>query len=129
MQILRFALDDRSLASLRMTTFVDSNEIGWEMMGRGVKRQVLKHGDDLMMVRVEFEKDGIGAMHQHPHRQATYVAAGRFLVTVGSEKKELNAGDVFYAAADVPHGVRALEKGTLVDVFTPIREDFLKPVL
>jgi quercetin dioxygenase-like cupin family protein len=110
------------------TTFVEGSEIGWETMGRGVRRQVLNHGDDLMMVRVEFEKDAIGAIHQHPHRQASYVAAGRFLVTVGGEQRELKAGDVFYAAGDVPHGVRALERGTLVDVFTPIREDFLKPV-
>ena len=111
-----------------MTTFVSANEIGWETMAHGVRRQVLGHGPDLMMVRVEFEKDGIGAMHQHPHRQATYVAEGRFLVTVGGERQELKAGDVFYAQADEPHGVRALEKGTLLDVFTPIREDFLKPV-
>ena len=111
-----------------MAVFIDNNEIAWETMGHGVRRQVLGHGDDLMLVRVEFEKDAIGTIHQHPHRQASFVAAGRFLVTVGSEQKELNAGDVFYAAGDTPHGVRALEKGTLVDVFTPIREDFLKPV-
>ena len=109
-------------------TFIESNEIGWETMGHGVRRQVLGHGDDLMIVRVEFEKDAIGTMHQHPHRQASYVAAGRFLVTVAGEQKVLNTGDVFYAAADTPHGVRALEKGTLIDVFTPIREDFLTPV-
>ena len=111
-----------------MTNFVAGSEIGWETMGHGVRRQVLGHGTDLMMVRVEFEKDAIGAMHQHPHRQATYVAAGRFLVTVGDEQKELKAGDVFYAPGDVQHGVRALEQGPLLDVFTPIREDFLKPV-
>ena len=40
---------------------------------------------------------------------------------------ELVAGDCFYASADVPHGVRAIEAGTLIDVFTPIREDLLGP--
>jgi quercetin dioxygenase-like cupin family protein len=108
--------------------FVSAQQIGFETMGAGVRRQVLGHGTDLMMVRVEFEKDGIGAIHNHPHRQASYVVEGRFLVTVGGEQQELKAGDVFYAATDVPHGVRALEKGVLLDVFTPIREDFLKPV-
>lgn len=111
-----------------MRSFVTGGEIGWETMGHGVRRQVLGHGDDLMLVRVEFEKDGIGTIHHHPHRQASYVVAGHFLVTVGDEQKELKAGDVFYAAANQPHGVRALERGTLLDVFTPIREDFLKPV-
>jgi quercetin dioxygenase-like cupin family protein len=39
------------------------------------------------------------------------------------------AGDCFYASADVVHGVRALEDGALIDVFTPVRKDFLMPGL
>jgi quercetin dioxygenase-like cupin family protein len=105
--------------------FVRSSEIGWETTGHGTRRQVLGRGTDLMIVRMEFEPDSLGAIHHHPHRQASYVVAGRFLVTVGGEQRELNAGDVFYAAANEPHGVRALERGTLVDVFTPFREDLL----
>jgi quercetin dioxygenase-like cupin family protein len=67
----------------------------------------------------------VGAVHHHPHRQVTYVAAGTFEVTVGGERTTLGTGDCFFAKADVPHGVRALSAGTLVDVFTPCREDFL----
>jgi quercetin dioxygenase-like cupin family protein len=52
---------------------------------------------------------------------------GRFDVTVGDETSELVAGDCFYAAADEIHGVLALEDGALIDVFTPVREDFLMP--
>lgn len=81
-----------------------------------------------MMVRVEFKKGAVGALHHHPHRQATYIVAGRFEVTVGDELHELAHGDCFYAPSDVPHGVRALEDGELVDVFTPVRDDFLAPV-
>ncbi|MEO7455937.1 MAG: cupin domain-containing protein [Gemmatimonadaceae bacterium] len=108
-------------------SFVRCADIGWEKMAEGVRRQVLGHGSDLMMVRVEFEKGGIGAMHHHPHRQATYVVAGRFEVKVGDQVTELGTGDVFYAERDVMHGVTALEGGVLLDVFTPIREDFLAP--
>jgi quercetin dioxygenase-like cupin family protein len=107
--------------------FVRSADIGWEHMAAGVRRQVLGHGSDLMLVRVEFEKGGIGAVHHHPHRQATHVLSGRFEVTVGDDTAELVAGDNFYAEANVPHGVRALEAGVLLDVFTPVREDFLLP--
>jgi quercetin dioxygenase-like cupin family protein len=46
-------------------------------------------------------------------------------VTVGDSKATLAEGDTFFAAADVPHGVRALEKGMLIDCFTPSRADFL----
>ena len=107
--------------------FIHCADIGWEHMAPGVRRQVLGHGSDLMIVRVEFERDGVGALHHHPHRQATHIVHGRFEVTVGDDTTELGAGDCFYAEANVPHGVRAVEGGVLLDVFTPIREDFLAP--
>lgn len=108
--------------------FIHSSEIAWEKTGEGVRRQVLGHGTDLMVVRVEFSQGAVGALHSHPHRQATYVVAGKFEVTVGDDMKELGAGDVFYPPGGVTHGVKALEGGVLVDVFTPVREDFLAPV-
>ena len=106
--------------------FVRGEDVAWDTMDAGVRRQVMVYGPDLMLVRVEFETGAIGRLHHHPHRQATYVAAGRFEVTVGSEQATLGAGDTFFAVADVPHGVRALEPGTLIDCFTPAREDFIK---
>jgi quercetin dioxygenase-like cupin family protein len=106
--------------------FVHGRDVAWQTMGEGVRRQILTHGPDLMLVRVDFHAGSVGKMHHHPHRQATYVAAGRFEVTVGNEVRMLDAGDSFFAVADVPHGVRALAAGTLLDCFTPAREDFLE---
>ena len=108
------------------TAFVKTAETVWQTLGPGLRRQILGHGRDLMMVRVDFEKGAIGALHQHPHRQVTYVAAGVFAASVNGTTKTLEAGDCFYVAADQQHGVVALEAGTLIDVFTPTREDFLK---
>jgi quercetin dioxygenase-like cupin family protein len=105
--------------------FVRGATTAWEAIAPGVRRQILGHGDDLMIVRVDFEAGAVGALHQHPHRQATYVVAGRFEITLGGERRTLEPGDCFFAAADVPHGVRALEAGTLIDSFTPARTDFL----
>ena len=109
------------------SSFVRSAEVGWEHTADGVRRQVLGHGTDLMIVRVEFEQGAVGALHKHPHRQASHVLSGRFEVTVGDDTTELHAGDCFYTEADVSHGVRAIEAGALLDVFTPVREDFLQP--
>lgn len=106
--------------------FVRGDDAAWETMDTGVRRQILVHGPDLMLVRVEFERGAIGKLHHHPHRQASWVAAGRFEVTVGDQQTILGAGDSFFAVADVTHGVRALEPGTLLDCFTPAREDFLR---
>jgi quercetin dioxygenase-like cupin family protein len=105
--------------------FVAGDGRPWEDLGGGVSRQILGHDDQLMMVRVRFEPGSVGAMHHHPHRQATYVASGSFRVEMDGRVRVLQAGDAFFAAPDVPHGVVALEAGVLVDVFTPAREDFL----
>jgi quercetin dioxygenase-like cupin family protein len=113
------------MSFLTSPAFVRTVDISWEATAPGVKRQVLAHGPDLMLVRVDFEQSAVGALHQHPHRQATYVASGRFECMVGSQTQILSAGDSFFAPANVPHAVRALEAGTLIDSFAPAREDFV----
>ena len=111
---------------IKRSAFVLSGETSWETVGAGVRRQVLGHGPDLMMVRVEFERGAVGTLHHHPHRQVTYVAAGAFEATVAGETRRFQPGDCFYVAAELDHGVVAVEPGTLIDVFTPAREDFLQ---
>ena len=107
------------------TPFIDSASTSWTQLADGIDRQILSYGPDLMIVRVRFQPGAAGAMHHHPHRQATYVARGSFEVTVGDAVKTLSEGDTFFADANVPHGVKALEGGLLIDCFTPMRADFL----
>lgn len=108
------------------TAFVENDESEWKTVGQGIRRQILAHGPDLMIVRVTFEPGAIGMLHHHPHRQATYVADGSFEATVGGEKRVLKTGDSFFAASEVSHGVVALESGVLIDCFSPARADFLE---
>jgi quercetin dioxygenase-like cupin family protein len=104
---------------------VSSTDRQWENAGQGVQRQILGFDDQVMMVRVKFEKHAVGYVHTHPHRQVTYIESGTFDVQVGDVKKVLHAGDSFFAPPDAPHGVTAIEAGYLIDVFTPARQDFL----
>jgi quercetin dioxygenase-like cupin family protein len=78
-----------------------------------------------MMVHILFEKGAIGTLHHHVHRQISYVESGSFEVTIDGNTTILKQGDCFFVAPDLVHGVVALEKGSLVDVFTPARMDFL----
>lgn len=105
--------------------FSRRTEGDWTDLGGGNRRRVLLHTDELMMVEFAFEKGGIGALHSHPHVQASYVAEGSFEVTVGDLTEVLSAGDSFIAPSNVVHGVKALEAGRLLDSFTPHRADFL----
>ena len=97
----------------------------WTETPDGNRRRVLLHTDELMMVEFAFEKGGVGALHSHPHVQSSYVAEGRFEVTIDGQVQTLSAGDGFIVPSNLVHGVKALEVGRLVDTFTPHRADFL----
>ena len=93
--------------------------------GAGVERRVLAHQGSLMLVEVSFAKGSVGAVHTHPHEQVTYVVNGSLELQLGEEKQVIKAGDSYYVAPDLPHGVVALEEAVLIDIFSPQREDFL----
>lgn len=94
--------------------------------GENVTRQVLSDHPDLMVVAFSFGKEGaIGALHDHPHVQSTYVESGRFRFTLGDEEREVGPGDSFVVPSGMTHGCVCLKPGKLVDCFTPRRDDFL----
>lgn len=106
--------------------FIQDQQIVWETVTPGVRTKLLAHCDQLMMVKVEFESNAVGSPHSHPHVQISFVESGRFEVQIKEVKKILTAGDVFRVPSNEMHGVVCLEKGVLIDVFNPAREDFLK---
>jgi quercetin dioxygenase-like cupin family protein len=97
----------------------------WTPTPDGNRRRVILHTDELMMVEFDFDKGGVGALHSHPHVQASYVAAGKFEVTIAGKTQTIEAGGAYIVPSGLVHGVKALEAGRLVDTFTPHRADFL----
>ena len=106
--------------------FIKDSEVAWEVTAPGMKRKIMAYDESLMVVRVEFEKGGVGTVHQHPHVQITHVQSGVFEVEVAGEKNILKAGDAFFIPSNVLHGAVCLEAGVLIDTFSPMREDFIK---
>ena len=94
-------------------------------LGGGVSRRVLAYTPQLMIVEVNFEKGSEGSLHTHPHSQNTYVRSGRFRFMVDGEAVEVGPGDTLAFPPDIPHGTLCLEAGTRLDIFTPMREDFV----
>jgi len=91
----------------------------------GVTRNVLAYCDEAMCVSHHFEKDAVGALHSHPQTQITYVAEGVFEFNIDGEVKTVKKGDTMLKQDGVKHGCKCLEKGILVDFFTPKRDDFI----
>ena len=107
-------------------SFARREDITPKVLGGGVTRRVLAHNPDIMAVEVSFEKGARGDRHTHPHTQISYALSGRFIYSLGDEEYELNPGDSIAVPGGAVHGTLCLEKGALLDVFTPQREDFLK---
>ncbi len=105
--------------------FIENKEVPWEATAPGIKRKIMSYDERLMVVKVEFEKGAVGTLHQHYHSQITHLEKGAFEVEIGDEKKILRAGDAFYIPPNVMHGAVCLEPGVLIDIFSPMREDFV----
>lgn len=106
-------------------SFQKEQSRSWVNVDPGVDRMIMGYDKNLMMVKVRFQKDAIGALHSHSHIQSTYIASGRFEVTIDRNICLLEAGDTFFVEPNLVHGVVCVEEGLLIDVFHPCREDFL----
>jgi quercetin dioxygenase-like cupin family protein len=110
---------------LTTNIFQIETDLAWQKADTKIERQVFGYSDEVMMVKVRFEKGGIGSMHQHPHTQVTYVESGEFEMTIGDNKKIIRKGDGYFVPPNILHGCVCLEAGMLIDCFTPMRADFL----
>ncbi len=92
----------------------------------GITRQVQADHPNMMVVEVNFAEEGaVGKSHSHHHTQATYVKSGRFSFTIDDKEMLVGPGDSFVISSHVVHGCICIEPGTLIDCFTPRRDDFL----
>ncbi len=107
------------------TLFAPADATPWVEVAPGNRRRVLVSRPELMQVEFAFDAGAIGALHSHPHVQASYVVEGRFEVTIAEVTTVLTTGGSFIVPPDVVHGAKALTAGRLVDCFTPRRDDFL----
>ncbi len=105
--------------------YLVSSEMEWEELGGGVSRKILGYDNQIMMVHVKFEKGAVGSPHHHFHTQTTFCAAGKFEFEIDGEKQIVQAGDGVYIQPNLVHSAVCLEEGMLIDVFSPVREDFL----
>ena len=101
------------------------DDVPVEPVADGIERQMIV-GAKLMVCRLRFRPHVRTAAHSHPHEQITLVERGRVQFTIAGEVSIARQGDVLHFAPGVLHGATMLdEEVVLVDIFTPVREDFL----
>ena len=106
--------------------FFINEEIEFQQVNENIKRKIVAHGGDMMIVEVHFKKGAIGDVHEHFHEQTSYCIKGKLEFTVGDQKSIIGPGDSIYMPSDLAHGCVFLEVDTVfLDIFTPHRESFL----
>ena len=91
----------------------------------GVDFVVLSIGKDTMVTKMLYKPTDFVPFHKHPNEQSGYVISGRYKLKFGGEEYLLTEGDAYSIPADVEHSIEIIEAGQVVDVFTPIRQDYL----
>jgi quercetin dioxygenase-like cupin family protein len=90
----------------------------------GTIRGHYAHLDHMTIGEVELRPDIVLPMHRHPHEQISYVISGRFEFTVGDETTILGPGMAALIPGGVTHGGRTLTACRVIDMFSPVREDY-----
>ena len=114
-----------------MAPVLKYNEVSSELVREGVKRKLI-HTKTLMSVLIDFDNgpwEEAEPYHSHPHEQTSYVAKGEIIFYCeGEEPQKLKEGDMFAVHSGKKHTIQLLTKeARLIDSFTPLRNDFLKP--
>jgi quercetin dioxygenase-like cupin family protein len=102
-----------------------SNENPWIELAPGIRRRTISHGTTMYQMIAELEAGSVMPEHKHPQEQIMFIVAGRMKVNVGGASHELRPGDSFYLESNVPHGVETFEKTTVIDTFSPPRDEYL----
>jgi quercetin dioxygenase-like cupin family protein len=91
----------------------------------GVDFVVLSIGKDTMVTKMLYKSTDSVPFHKHPNEQSGYVVSGKYKLKFGEAEYTLTEGDTYSIPANVEHSMEITEAGEVVDVFSPIRQDYL----
>lgn len=107
-----------------MSTFHRLRDIRPHAIREGITARAVE-GDRMTLAVVDLEPDAVLPEHHHEPEQLGFVIAGIITMRIGTEKRELHAGETYTIPSNVPHDAKAGPQGcTVADVFAPVRADW-----
>jgi quercetin dioxygenase-like cupin family protein len=106
-------------------SFYSWSKIPVEKLTDNLSRKIVS-GKKVMLAQVFLKKGCVIAAHSHESEQMTYILSGAMTLRLPDKEMTLNEGDVLNIPSGVEHSAVALEDTLDLDVFSPIREDWLK---
>ena len=105
--------------------FNQKSENGYKSNVKGIEQKTLVYGERTLMAEFLLKKGGILPRHSHPHEQTGYLVSGHIVLSVGAGKFDAKAGDSWCIPMGAEHSAEILEDSIAVEVFSPVREDYL----
>lgn len=105
--------------------FRGSGPEGYEPAVPGIRRKTLCYGDATLISEFRLDAGHVLPRHAHPQEQTGYLVSGRLRMTIGDRTCEAGPGDSWCIPGGVEHGAEVLEDSVAVEVFSPVREDYL----
>jgi quercetin dioxygenase-like cupin family protein len=105
--------------------FQKHSEKGYTLTIPGISQKTLVHGKKTLMTEFLLKKGCRLPNHSHPHEQTGYLVFGRIRLSIGSEEYEVTPGDSWCIPGGMEHGATILEDSVAIEVFSPVREDYL----
>ena len=96
-----------------------------EQLNPSVSRQVI-HGETMTVARIRLRKGAVVPLHHHLSEQISMIEHGRLRFVVAGEERILGAGESLIIPPHAPHLVEALEDSLATDLFSPVREDWIR---
>ena len=105
--------------------FYKRNSDGFEQVLTGIKRKTLAYGDKSLITEFHLEQGSDLPSHAYPQEQTGYLVSGRIRLSIGGEIFEVEPGDSWCVPGNVVHQAEILADSVAVEVFSPVREDYL----
>ena len=105
--------------------FYKSNSDGYQPVLNGIKLKTLVYGEKTLLTEFHLEQGSQLPAHAHPQEQTGYLIAGRIRLFIGDEVFEVEPGDSWCVLSNVEHRAEILADSVAVEVFSPVREDYL----
>lgn len=105
--------------------FAKQTSAGYLRALEGVERKTLVHGANTLMTEFRLRKGAVLPRHSHPHEQTGYLVSGHIRLYIGGDAFEATVGDSWCIPGGVEHGADILEDAVALEVFAPVREDYL----
>ena len=105
--------------------FYTHDDNGYTQVLPGIELKTLVHGDKTLFSEFRMKKGSKLPKHAHPHEQTGYLVQGRIRLTIGDDTFEVSPHDSWCIPGDVEHCAEILEDSLAIEVFSPVREDYL----